>query len=99
MSESRQSWLKGDLPTWVALGLLSILTWFGKQYIDNLNRRLEANNLAIADVSKLLAEREPRFMALEVQNIFNSELIRELKVGQRELLSELREINFKLRLP
>jgi hypothetical protein len=97
MSESKHSWLKGDLPTWVASGLMLILAYGGKQFVDHLNGRLLEHGKAIADISKMLAEREPRYMALEKQNEFNRELIQRLEQGQREVVAELKAINVQLK--
>jgi len=96
MTESKHNWLVGNLPMWVAVGLLGILAWGGKQYVGHINSTLERHTEAIDNVSKLLAEREPRFTALEEQARFTREIIAELKQGQKDVIAELRVMNAKL---
>ena len=67
--------------------------------MSHINSALDRHTEAIDNISRLLAEREPRFMVIEEQGKFTREIVNELKQGQRELVKELREMNMRMRFP
>ena len=97
MSGIKPQWLSGNLPTWIATGLLGILCWGGNQYFDHLNAQLKAQSIAIEENRNNFVLRESRFISLEEQNHALREIVNDLKTGQKELLQELRLINANLR--
>lgn len=86
MSKERVSWLKGDLPTWIATGMLLILGWGGKTYFDYVSSKLSLVERSVQDIIVLQTTQKNFEKALE-----------ELKSNQREIVTELRGIRLELR--
>ena len=95
MTENKQTWLRGDLPTWIATGLLAIVCFGLLEFYRDITGRLKEDRKDIETVVQSIAYRDTKLALLEEQAKINKEIIMELKQGQKEIVSELRNLNRK----
>lgn len=60
--KDRQNWLRGDLPTWVAVGLITVMAWGGRAAYEHFTLTISkaVDQLQNHEVRITVIEREQR---------------------------------------
>ena len=82
MSTDKQSWLRGDLPTWIATGLIGLLCFVGVAYLNHVNKELEQVELSKGHIA---------IHDLEIASLKATD--KDIKDVLKEIVNELKTLN------
>lgn len=58
MSKQVPSWLKGNLPTWLVVGMLTVNCWFIKRYVEQMDDNVRTLFTGMYDHEKRIIRME-----------------------------------------